>query len=110
MGYDISHAVAGGFSPAIATALFSGVGTYAVGLIYVVFGAVSLCGIYITFCCGGNQKEVDTGEPTTITYAPTLTNGSSDAVDSDDLEIKESHSSDNSSDNGENSDNFNNII
>ena len=58
----ISHAIAGGFSPAMATALYTNVGTYAAGLIYVVFGVISVCGIYITFCCGGNQKEADTGE------------------------------------------------
>jgi MHS family proline/betaine transporter-like MFS transporter len=57
LGYDIAHAVAGGFSPAIATALFVNVGTAAPGLIYIVFGTVSIVGIYINYCCGGNQKE-----------------------------------------------------
>jgi hypothetical protein len=57
-----SHAIAGGFSPAMATALFNHVGTLAPGLIYIVFGVLSLLGISITACCGGNQKEVDTGE------------------------------------------------
>lgn len=46
----------------MATALYSNVGIYAAGLLYVVFGAVSVFGIYVTYCCGGGgQKEVDTG-------------------------------------------------
>lgn len=61
IGYDISHAIAGGFSPAIATALYTNVGTNAAGLIYVVFGSVSVAGIYINYCFGGGDKESDTG-------------------------------------------------
>jgi MHS family proline/betaine transporter-like MFS transporter len=57
VGYDLAHAVVGGFSPVMATALFVNVGVTAPGLIYVVFGAVSIIGIYITYCCGGNYKE-----------------------------------------------------
>lgn len=57
LGYDISHAVVGGFSPAMATILFDKVGTAAPGLIYVVFGTISVIGIYITYCFGGNDKE-----------------------------------------------------
>jgi hypothetical protein len=72
LGYDISHAVVGGFSPAMATVLFDKVGTYAPGLIYVVFGIVSVIGIYITYCFGGNDKE--------------------EMDNTDDLELKESKS------------------
>jgi MHS family proline/betaine transporter-like MFS transporter len=57
LGYDLAHAVVGGFSPVMATALFVNVGVTAPGLIYVVFGVVSLIGIYITYCCGGKYKE-----------------------------------------------------
>ena len=57
LGYDLSHALVGGFSPAMATILFDKVGTYAPGLIYVVFGLISLIGIYITYCCGGSKRE-----------------------------------------------------
>lgn len=71
LGYDISHAVVGGFSPAIATVLFDKFGTYAPGLIYVVFGIVSVTGIYITYCFGGKGKE--------------------NMDKTDDLELKESH-------------------
>lgn len=56
IGYDLSHAVVGGFSPLIATALFN-YGKAAPGLIYVVFGIISIIGIYITHFFGGNQKE-----------------------------------------------------
>lgn len=59
LGYDLSHALVGGFSPAMATVLFDKVGTNAPGLIYIVFGTISLIGIYITHCCGaGNKKEL----------------------------------------------------
>jgi len=68
IGYDISHAIAGGFSPAIATALYTNFGVLAAGLVYVVFGSVSVAGIYINYCCGGNGsdngKESDTGDST----------------------------------------------
>lgn len=57
LGYDIAHSVVGGFSPAMATALFDNVGPSAPGLIYVVFGVVSIIGIYVVHCFGGNQKE-----------------------------------------------------
>mmetsp|Transcript_63084 Transcript_63084/g.70652 ORF Transcript_63084/g.70652 Transcript_63084/m.70652 type:complete len:533 (+) Transcript_63084:71-1669(+) len=72
IGYDISHAIAGGFSPAIATALYTNFGVKAAGLVYVVFGSVSVAGIYINYCCGGNGstngKESDTmGDTTTDT-------------------------------------------
>lgn len=70
LGYDISHSVVGGFSPAMATALYDKVGTYAPGLIYAIFGVISVAGIYITYCFGGDQKE--------------------DIEDTDDLELKES--------------------
>jgi len=56
IGYDISHAIAGGFSPAIATALYTNFGVMAAGLVYVVFGSVSVVGIYINYCCGGNSS------------------------------------------------------
>jgi len=72
LGYDISQSIVGGFSPAIATTLFEKGGTYAPSLIYVVFGVISVIGIYVTYCFGGNQKE-DVGKV-------------------DDLELKESKS------------------
>mmetsp|Transcript_14409 Transcript_14409/g.29824 ORF Transcript_14409/g.29824 Transcript_14409/m.29824 type:complete len:491 (+) Transcript_14409:55-1527(+) len=61
IGYDMSHAIAGGFSPAIATFLYTNYGLNAAGLIYVVFGSLSVMGIYINFFCG--NKEEDTGSP-----------------------------------------------
>ncbi len=57
LGYDLAHALVGGFSPVMATVLFDKVGTNAPGLIYVVFGIVSLIGIYITYCFGGRKNE-----------------------------------------------------
>jgi len=60
IGYDMSHAIAGGFSPAIATYLYTNFGVNAAGLVYVVFGSISVCGIYINYFCG-SKKEVDTG-------------------------------------------------
>lgn len=62
LGYDFAHAVVGGFSPAMATALFNNVGPRSPGLIYVVFGIVSLIGILITYCNSGSEKE-DSGPP-----------------------------------------------
>jgi MHS family proline/betaine transporter-like MFS transporter len=62
LGYDLAHAVVGGFAPLMATALFTNVGTYAPGLIYVVFGITSIIGIYITYFFGGNQKEEATND------------------------------------------------
>lgn len=64
LGYDLAHAVAGGFSPALATALFANVGEYAPGLLYVIFGIISISGIYINYCCGGGngKEEVATGD------------------------------------------------
>mmetsp|Transcript_23562 Transcript_23562/g.25987 ORF Transcript_23562/g.25987 Transcript_23562/m.25987 type:complete len:503 (+) Transcript_23562:74-1582(+) len=62
IGYDLAHAIVGGFSPALATALFEHVGPYAPGLIYFVFGTISLCGIYITYFFGGDQREDVTGD------------------------------------------------
>jgi hypothetical protein len=56
-----SHAIAGGFSPAIATALYTNVGLTAAGLVYVVFGSVSVFGIYVNYFCGRGDKEEDTG-------------------------------------------------
>jgi len=61
IGYDMSHAIAGGFSPAIATALYTNVGLTAAGLVYVVFGSVSVFGIYVNYFCGRGDKEEDTG-------------------------------------------------
>ena len=57
-----SHAIAGGFSPAIATALYTASGSAtAAGLVYVVFGILSVIGIYINYCFGCGDKEADTG-------------------------------------------------
>lgn len=63
IGYDMSHAIAGGFSPAIATFLYTNYGLNAAGLVYVVFGALSVLGIYINFFCGRGNKESDSGSP-----------------------------------------------
>ncbi|CAB9498923.1 Putative proline/betaine transporter [Seminavis robusta] len=52
LGYDLAHALVGGFSPAIATALYVNVGKYAPGLIYVVFGVISVFGLYVQHFCG----------------------------------------------------------
>ena len=56
-----SHAIAGGFSPAIATALYTNYGLTAASMVYVIFGSLSVMGIYINYFCGGNDKEADTG-------------------------------------------------
>lgn len=56
-----SHAIAGGFSPAIATALYTKFGVNAAGMVYVVFGSISVTGLYFNYCCGGGDKEEDTG-------------------------------------------------
>ncbi|VEU40486.1 unnamed protein product [Pseudo-nitzschia multistriata] len=61
IGYDVSHAIAGGFSPAIATALYTSYGTAATGLVYVIFGLLSVAGLYFPKCCGRADKESDTG-------------------------------------------------
>merc|ERR1719253_2298899 len=61
IGYDMSHAIAGGFSPAIATALYTNVGLTVAGLVYVVFGLISVAGVYIQYCFGRGDKEADTG-------------------------------------------------
>eukprot|EP00536_Pseudo-nitzschia_multiseries_P002380 jgi/Psemu1/235651/estExt_Genewise1.C_310103 len=61
IGYDMSHAIAGGFSPAIATTLYTKAGVNATGLIYVVFGSLSVAGLYFNYCCGGGDKEADSG-------------------------------------------------
>lgn len=52
LGYDLAHALVGGFSPAIATALYINVGKVAPSLIYVVFGVVSVFGLYLQHFCG----------------------------------------------------------
>ncbi len=74
-----SHAIAGGFSPAIATFLYTNFGLNAAGLVYVVFGSLSVLGIYINFFCGRNDKEEDTGSPV-----------ADSEVSAGDLEMKES--------------------
>ena len=57
LGYDLSHAVVGGFSPVFATLLFDNVGVTAPAMLYTIFGLTSVIGLYITYWCGGNQKE-----------------------------------------------------
>lgn len=57
LGYDVAHSIVGGFSPALATVLYVHVGSWAPGMAYLIFGSVSVIGIYITYCCGRNQKE-----------------------------------------------------
>ena len=69
-----SHAIAGGFSPAIATALYTASGSAtAAGLVYVVFGILSVIGIYINYCFGRGDKEADTGVSTRTTSGPSVT-------------------------------------
>jgi len=63
LGYDLAHSVAGGFAPAMATVLFTKVGDKAPGVLYVIFGSISLVGIYINYFCGGNQIEETTAAP-----------------------------------------------
>lgn len=63
IGYDLSHAIAGGFSPAIATYLYTNVGLNAAGLVYIVYGSLSVFGIYINYFCGRGDKQEDTGSP-----------------------------------------------
>jgi len=63
IGYDISHAIAGGFSPAIATFLYTNYGVNAAALVYVVFGSISVAGLYVNYFCGSGDKEDDTGSP-----------------------------------------------
>ena len=54
LGYDISHALAAGFSPALATVIFVEMGPNGVGLLYPVFGVISIFGLYVVKCCGGS--------------------------------------------------------
>jgi len=86
IGYDMSHAFAGGFSPAIATFLYTNFGLNAAGLVYVVFGSLSVLGIYINFFCGRGDKEEDTGSPVADSEVAT-----------GDLEMKESTNDNNES-------------
>lgn len=62
LGYDIAHATAGGFSPAMATAL-TGVGQYAPGILYPIFAFISLVGIATMQSQKGSgaDKETDSG-------------------------------------------------
>ena len=61
LGYDLAHATAGGFAPALATLLFRA-GDRAPGILYIIFGVLSLCGLYINYFCGsGNDIEETTG-------------------------------------------------
>ena len=57
LGYDLAHALVGGFSPLFATYLFDEFGKVAPGLIYIVFGTASIIGISITHFCGVDQRE-----------------------------------------------------
>jgi MHS family proline/betaine transporter-like MFS transporter len=64
LGYDLAHALAGGFAPVMATVLFTKVGDRAPGVLYIIFGCISITGIYINYCCGGNQiEETSAGAP-----------------------------------------------
>jgi MHS family proline/betaine transporter-like MFS transporter len=69
LGYDIAHAIAGGVSPAMATALADGVGIYSPGMLYTIFAFVSLIGIITMHClkggAGGVDKELDSGVSST---------------------------------------------
>mmetsp|Transcript_15353 Transcript_15353/g.22664 ORF Transcript_15353/g.22664 Transcript_15353/m.22664 type:complete len:505 (+) Transcript_15353:87-1601(+) len=56
VGYDLAHALFGGFSPAVATALFN-LNPYAPGFIYVGCGLIALVGIGLTHRYGGDQRE-----------------------------------------------------
>merc|ERR1712151_507449 len=47
VGYDIAHATAAGFSPAVATFLFSSVGKFAPGILYPILSSCTLFGLYL---------------------------------------------------------------
>lgn len=94
-GYDISHAIAGGFSPAIATALYTVSGSVtSAGLVYVVFGTLSVIGLYINYCCRssrGDDLETDTGisiSTTTTTKPPSSSATGDDVVGTSSLEMQ----------------------
>jgi len=57
LGYDIAHATVGGFSPALATLMYDDVGMAGPGLLYPIFAALSLMGLYIMYCAGGNHLD-----------------------------------------------------
>jgi len=59
-GYGIATAISGGFSPALATVLFEQVGPFAPGLIYLIYGLITLMGLYITYAFGGNKQGITT--------------------------------------------------
>uniref|UniRef100_A0A7R9ZK49 Major facilitator superfamily (MFS) profile domain-containing protein n=1 Tax=Craspedostauros australis TaxID=1486917 RepID=A0A7R9ZK49_9STRA len=65
LGYDLAHAIAAGYSPAMATALFKDVGKYAPGMLYTIFGFLSLVGIYTNHFCGGKNLTVEGGDAST---------------------------------------------
>jgi len=48
VGYDLAHCTASAFSPLIATVLFQNYGPLAPGIIYPVFAAISLIGMFLS--------------------------------------------------------------
>jgi MHS family proline/betaine transporter-like MFS transporter len=61
LGYDLAHAIVGGFSPLMATALFDGCGKTCPGVLYAIFGGFSLVGLYINSFCGSRQPSDEEG-------------------------------------------------
>jgi len=57
LGYDLAHSVVGGFSPAIATALYDSCGKTCAGSLYTIFGITSLVGLYLNFFCGNGPER-----------------------------------------------------
>jgi MHS family proline/betaine transporter-like MFS transporter len=57
LGYDLAHALVGGFSPVMATQLFDRYGVTSPGWLYVIFGSLSLLGLYINYFCGNGPGQ-----------------------------------------------------
>lgn len=84
LGYDIAHATAGGFSPAMATALADGVGVYSPGILYPIFAIVSLIGIFVMHRRGNNKEmESDGGAATGRNPAVSIEEASAPAAVAD---------------------------
>jgi MFS transporter, MHS family, proline/betaine transporter len=70
LGYDIAHATVGGFSPFFATLMYDDFGTAGAGYLYPIFAALSIMGLYIMYCCGGNHLDV---HPEDVEMQPNVT-------------------------------------
>ena len=62
LGYDLAHATVGGFSPAMATALFNNHGITSPGILYPILASISIFGLYLRYCCGGRGSGSGNGE------------------------------------------------